>query len=63
MINSLKPPQRARVQGGVLGPPLCARIGGSLPASAGQLSSRPLGNPRVPRRCPGEAIAEETSGF
>jgi hypothetical protein len=35
--------RRAGAQGGALGPPAGARTDGELPASAGQLSSRPFG--------------------
>jgi hypothetical protein len=45
--NSLKLTVRAWAQGGVPSSSACARIGGGLPASAGQPGSRPLGS-RVP---------------
>jgi hypothetical protein len=41
--NSLKLTRRASGKGGAPGLPACAKIMRGLPASAGQLSSRPLG--------------------
>ena len=57
--NSLKLTRRARPWGGAPGPPACVRIGSELPASAGQLSSRPLGSPGLD--CPADDARIELS--